>query len=146
MDTSKQYIKMCDCVEVQNFRLPKVEEMKDGRIRSDWGFGDGDTFVLRDKGKVQGGRAKLIFLYTDGGRFNSALSCLRTLQDWKVIGTGKAIKYNGDSMSEDKWVTNYMVNRGGLRKAIHKTLEDEFVKRHGVTKSSCWDANEEEES
>ena len=48
MDTSKQYIKMCDCVEVQNFRLPKVEEMKDGRIRSDWGFGDGDTFVLRD--------------------------------------------------------------------------------------------------
>ena len=49
MDTSEQYIKMCDCEEVQNFRLPKIEKMKDRRIHTSWKFEVGDTFAFKNK-------------------------------------------------------------------------------------------------
>ena len=114
-----------------------------GTRKQEVGF-EGRATVVKHKGKVQGGRARLVFLYTDGGRFSPALSCLRTLQDWQVVGKGKSIKFDGDTMSEDKWVTNYMVNRGGLRKKIHSTLEDTFAKRHSVVVHQQYDEEEEE--
>jgi len=49
MDTSEQYIKMCDCEEVQNFRLPKIEKMEDRRIHTSWKFKVGDTFAFKNK-------------------------------------------------------------------------------------------------
>ena len=113
-----------------------------GKRKQEVGF-EGRATAVKNKGFVQGGKARLIFLYSDGGRFNSALSCLRTLQDWNVVGKGKSIQFNGEKLSEDKWSTNYIVNRGGMRTVVHKLLEDTFVERFGIAKQNEEDEEEE---
>ncbi len=44
MDTSKEYIKMCDCDEVSENRKVGVEEQKDGRVHYEICLKDGDFF------------------------------------------------------------------------------------------------------
>ena len=42
MDKTEQYIKMSDCPEIQSYRKPKIEKMKDGRWHYEWGLEVGD--------------------------------------------------------------------------------------------------------
>ena len=48
MDKTEQFIKMSDCPEIQSYRKPKIEKMKDGRWHYEWELETGDYFATKD--------------------------------------------------------------------------------------------------
>ena len=49
MDTSSEYIRMCDSWEIQKLRQPTKEILPDGRVKAEWDFKAGDVFVWYDR-------------------------------------------------------------------------------------------------
>jgi hypothetical protein len=67
------------------------------------------------------------------GRFNDALSCLRTLQLWGVAGKGKTIEVAGAKLTETAFRAKYETD-AQFREKIHKLLETRYATLYaGVT-------------
>ena len=89
--------------------------------------------VVKNKNGIQGGYARLVFSY-ETGTYDDALSCLRTLQRWRVLpekdGGGTTIIHpttlEKKNYSKDAFVRAYNGGVNGFRKSMHKMMELAF--------------------
>jgi recombination protein RecA len=108
-----------------------------GGRKKEVGF-DARIKTVKNKAIARGCRAMLVFR-SDIGKFDNALSCARTLQQWKAIPkpTGTTITFDGKKYSERQWRETYNTNEK-IRDAVHKLCEETFVSMYGI------DSKEEE--
>jgi len=74
-------------------------------------------------------QVRLVFVEEAGGRYDAGLSCLRTLQHWKVISSGnKAITFAGKKHSFMGWKKRYDSDEA-FRKTVHIKLEECYAEQ-----------------
>jgi len=84
--------------------------------------------VVKNTNRVANGSARLVFLYERGGRYDPALSCLRTLQTWGRLKASKngRVEFAEKKLTESGWRSVYTEDEK-FRERVHEALEVGFA-------------------